>query len=117
MKKLLLSVLMCFGVYYAQAQIVTAAAIGKAVTWAVGAGAAVYKTMPNAEYTVEYKGGDGIVLYIKASSADEAILAAAVALENGAEYAHIRSQYPTVHPSCRDKRYTKQDIEYLRSRL
>ena len=108
---------MCLGVYYAQAQVATAVAIGKAVTWAVGAGATVYRTMPDAEYTVEYKGGDGAVLYIKASSADEAILAAAVALENGAEYAHIRSTYPTVHPSCRNKRYTKQDVGYLRSRL
>lgn len=116
MKKILLAVVFCFGVCYAQAQALTAAAIAKAITWAVGTSATVYKSMPDAEYTVEFKGSDGAA-YVKVDSADEAILAAITALENGAEYAHIRSKYPTVHPSCRNKKYTKKDIDYLRSRL
>ncbi|MBQ2797393.1 MAG: hypothetical protein IJF01_06655 [Tidjanibacter sp.] len=116
MKKILISLIMCMGIYCTQAQVLTATAVAKAISWAVGASVTAYKACPTAEYTVEYKAKDGVA-YVKLSSANEAILAAIVALENGAEYAHIRSQYPTVHPSCRDKRYTKSDIKYLRSRL
>ena len=76
----------------------------------------VYSFIPNAEYTVEVK-ADGEVGYFKAPSANEIILKTIVSLENGADYAHIRSTYPTVHSACRDKRYTKADIEYLKSKL
>ncbi len=117
MKKIVCLIICCFSLYCAQAQVATAAAIAKAITWTVGTGVTFYKTIPNAEYTVEFKTSDGEVSYAKVGSANEAILTAAVALENGAEYAHIRSQYPTVHPSCRNKRYTQQDIEYLRGKL
>lgn len=116
MKKILCLIACCFSMYYAQAQVATAAAIAQAIKWAVGTTVVIYSNMPNAEYTVEFKGSDG-VSYAKVGSANEAILAAVAALENGAEYAHIRSQYPTVHPSCRNNRYTRRDISYLRSRL
>lgn len=122
MKKLLFAVFLCLGTMCSHAQVVTTvslvtvAKVAKAITWGVGTAAKIYNTIPNAEYYVEFKASDGVA-YVKVNSANEAILAAAVALENGAEYAHIRSQYPTVHPSCRNKRYTKNDIKYLRERL
>ena len=116
MKKLLMSVILCLGINFAHAQVATTAAVVKAISWAVGTSVTAYKALPDAEYTIEFKTNDGVA-YVKVSSANEAILAAIAALENGASYAHIRSQYPTVHPSCRNKKYTKQDIEYLRSRL
>ena len=116
MKKILISLIMCLGIYCTQAQVLTTAAVVKAIGSAIGATVAAYKACPEAEYTVEFKAKDGVA-YVKVNSANEAILAAITALENGAEYAHIRSQYPTVHPSCRNKRYTKYDIKYLRSKL
>ncbi|MBQ3554633.1 MAG: hypothetical protein IJA09_00250 [Bacteroidales bacterium] len=115
MKKILIAFAMLFSFYTAANAAVSVVAIGAAISATVGVACKVYDRIPTAEYTVEFKADK--IGYVKVSSANEAILAAVTALENGADYAHIRSQYATVHSSCRDKRYTKADIEYLRSKL
>lgn len=100
----------------AYAVIATASAIGAAIVSVAGATVTIKNAIPDAEYTVEYAGSDG-VKYAVCNSADQAILVAKVALQNGAEYATIRSSLPTVHPTCRNKTYYPKDIEYLNSRL
>ncbi|MBQ7854084.1 MAG: hypothetical protein IJ352_03540 [Muribaculaceae bacterium] len=76
----------------------------------------IYDRIPEASYYVEICGSDKCG-YSKADNATEAILIAKLALENGAEWVHIYSQYPTIHKSCDNKRYYEEDIEYLQSRL
>lgn len=103
----------CSQVY---AFVATATAIGSAIVAVAGGTVTIKNVIPDAEYTVEFAGSDS-VQYAVCNSANQAILVAKVALQNGAKYATIRSSLPTVHPTCRNKTYYPKDIEYLNSRL
>lgn len=113
MKKILLTVVvMMFGVSVASAQV--GIGIG-AIVKAVSAVVALYKAVPDAEYTVTIVAENGQSSTYSVSSRTAAIKAAIVALENGAHSVNLDSAYPTVHSSCRNKTYYRGDIDYLRS--
>ena len=115
MKRILsiIVVFVCLGVGYVQAQVATFTV----VTSLVGLGIAVYNATPEADYVVQFAGSDGEVKYTKADSCDEALMQAYQALKNGAEYAFVKSNLPTVNGSCRSKRYEQSDIEFLEKKL
>ena len=115
MKKILLSVVMLFGISTSTIQAADPATI-KAIVAVVEAAVALYEAVPNAEYTVTIVDGQGIGATYSVSSATAAIKAAIVALENGAQSVNLDSIHPTVHQSCRNKTYYKSDLNYLRSR-
>ena len=116
LKKFLILFIVAFSCSQAYAFVATASAIGTAIVAVAGGAVTIKNAIPNAEYTVEYAGSDE-VKYAICNSANQAILVAKVALQNGAKYATIRSSLPTVHPSCRNKTYYPKDIDYLNSRL
>lgn len=114
MKKILVVIFIAIGfTFNANAVALSTIAAGMA---AVKSGVEIVDRIPNASYYVEISGSDQCG-YTKADNATEAILLAKLALQNGAEWVHIYSQYPTIHKSCDNKRYYKKDIEYLQSRL
>lgn len=100
------------GTFRVRAQVSTATVVG-----IISASVAVYNAIPTADYTVEFAGVDGEQKYTKANSCDEALYQAYSALKAGAEYAYVRTKYPTVNRSCADKKYYKEDIELLEEKL
>ncbi len=116
LKRIMAVMILAITCSQAYAFVATASAIGSAIVAVAGATVTIKNAIPDAEYTVEFAGSDG-VKYAVCDSANQAILVAKTALQNGAEYAKIRSSLPTVHPTCRNKTYYPKDIEYLNSRL
>ena len=98
----------------AQAQVVTAGAAARLIG---AAGLAVYKALPEASYSLIVEAQDGSVSYSKVDSCDQALTYALRLLENGAKRVTIVSEHPTVHPSCRGRAYTQNDIDYLRDKV
>lgn len=76
----------------------------------------LYNIIPDAEYIIEYK-LEGTVGTDVCQSADVALQKAKEHLLNGAEYATINSTHMTVHPSCRNKTYRRNDINKLEKHL
>ncbi len=92
----------------------SATAIAKVVVDAVGG---AIDAIPNASYELLIEDPDGKYSTVSVDTANKAINGAIVALSNGAKTVTISSSLPTVHPSCRNKTYTKSDISHLKSRL
>ncbi len=121
MKKIALIAVAVFSFFIvtpmAHAQVATTSAAWSAAKLIGKVGLAVYSVLPNASYALTVEAQDGSVSHSKVDSCDQALTYALRLLENGAKRVTIVSEHTTVHPSCRGKAYTQDDIDYLREKV